>query len=467
MSGGLAATDLIEKYPMLAFLRPRRPATPSTAAPPPGAAAPIGFDPAALVQRLAEQASTIGCDAAQARGATEDTQRLVERQVLALADLDTELGQVQQAQQAIGDATAGSLDAVAHARQVAQQVAAEVAGIVTVLHQVSTAAADIGQIALQTRLVAFNATVEASRAGTAGRGFGVVADAVKDLAGRVETSSRTIMGTLAQLDARIEGFSQEIRLDADHAPTRGIHLAFAQVEAGVERINAAACSSRETVGRAAGQTRALGSEMQAAMASLNAALGCSDRFLTLSEGLIDELAGCGAETVDTPYIRAVQAAAGRVAQAFEQALAEGRIGLADLFDTQHRPIANTRPAQHVARHTALADELLPAIQEPMLTFSDQVVYCIAADRSGYVATHNRKYCHPQRGDLAWDTAHSRYRRVFDDRTGLASARNERPFLLQTYRRDMGGGQYVLLKEAAAPIVVAGRHWGGLRLAYRF
>jgi methyl-accepting chemotaxis protein len=32
---------------------------------------------------------------------------------------------------------------------------------------------------------------------------------------------------------------------------------------------------------------------------------------------------------------------------------------------------------------------------------------------------------------------------------------------------MGGGQFVLLKEAAAPIAVNGRHWGGLRLAYKF
>ena len=28
-----------------------------------------------------------------------------------------------------------------------------------------------------------------------------------------------------------------------------------------------------------------------------------------------------------------------------------------------------------------------------------------------------------------------------------------------------GGKFVLLKEASAPIVVAGRHWGGLRLAF--
>jgi len=107
------------------------------------------------------------------------------------------------------------------------------------------------------------------------------------------------------------------------------------------------------------------------------------------------------------------------------------------------------------------------VQERMLTISDKVVFCIAADRNGYIATHNRKYNQPQRGDLAWDSANSRYRRIFNDRTGLASARNERPFLLQTYRRDMGGGNFVVMKEAAAPITVNGRHWGGVRLAFRF
>ena len=69
--------------------------------------------------------------------------------------------------------------------------------------------------------------------------------------------------------------------------------------------------------------------------------------------------------------------------------------------------------------------------------------------------------------MVWNTANSRWRRIFNDRTGLASARNERPFLLQTYRRDMGGGNFIIMKEAAAPIVVNGRHWGGLRLAFQF
>ncbi|MEY8875022.1 MAG: methyl-accepting chemotaxis protein [Leptothrix sp. (in: b-proteobacteria)] len=420
-----------------------------------------------LVQRLAGQVSSIGRDAAQTRGVIEDTQKVVFQQVEALTALSDQLGQVQQAQTAIGQATDASLDAIAHARGVAQQVASEVAEIVSTLKQVSAAASDITQIALQTRLVAFNASVEATRAGESGRGFGVVASAVKDLAGRVEVSSKTIMGTLAQLDQRIEAFSQDIRIEPGQTPQRGIHLAFAQVEAGVERINAAAAASRSTCEVVNGRTQDLGVEMQTAMINLDAAMGCSDRFLTLSERLIDELAGSGATTEDTPYIEAAQDVAQRVAAAFEQALATGQISTSDLFDEHYQPIAKTRPPQHLARHCALTDRLLPAIQEPMLGFSDKVVYCLAADRNGYVATHNRQYCVPQRGDLSWDTAHSRYRRLFTDRTSLASVRNQRPFLLQTYRRDMGGGQYVLMKEASAPIVVNGRHWGGVRLAYKF
>ena len=131
------------------------------------------------------------------------------------------------------------------------------------------------------------------------------------------------------------------------------------------------------------------------------------------------------------------------------------------------PSPRTDPAQFTTGFVALADQLFPAVQERVLKLNPKVVFCIAVDRNGYVATHNRQYNNPQRGDLAWDSANSRYRRIFNDRTGLASARNQRPFLLQTYRRDMGGGHFMVMKEAAAPIFVGGRHWGGVRLAFKF
>lgn len=131
------------------------------------------------------------------------------------------------------------------------------------------------------------------------------------------------------------------------------------------------------------------------------------------------------------------------------------------------PIPGTDPQQVMTRFTAFTDEVLPDIQERMLELSDKVVFCAAVDRNGYLPTHNRKFSKPQGKDPVWNAANCRNRRIFNDRTGLAAGRNTRRFLLQTYRRDMGGGRYVLMKDLSAPIFVRGRHWGGLRLAYKF
>ena len=99
--------------------------------------------------------------------------------------------------------------------------------------------------------------------------------------------------------------------------------------------------------------------------------------------------------------------------------------------------------------------------------SDQVVFCAAVDTRGYLPTHNRKFSQPQRrGDVAFNTANSRNRRIFDDRVGLAAGLNTAEFLLQAYRRDMGNGTFAMMKDVSAPIYVAGKHWGDLRLAYR-
>src|SRR5262249_47952632 len=54
------------------------------------------------------------------------------------------------------------------------------------------------------------------------------------------------------------------------------------------------------------------------------------------------------------------------------------------------------------------------------------------------------------------------RRIFDDRAGLAAARNVRPYLIQIYARDMGNGVTVVMREIDAPIRVFGKHWGGFR-----
>ena len=89
------------------------------------------------------------------------------------------------------------------------------------------------------------------------------------------------------------------------------------------------------------------------------------------------------------------------------------------------------------------------------------------DSNGYLPVHNRIYSHPQRpGDVTWNTANSRNRRIFNDPAGLAAGRNQRAYLIQSYARDMGNGNMVMMREIDVPIRVKGRHWGGFRTAYK-
>jgi methyl-accepting chemotaxis protein len=431
-----------------------------------------------LAEKLERDTSGLGCEAAQLRGTLEDATAVANHQTETLAGLVAKLHDIVRSQDQIHQETVGGLNSMQLARESVAHVGREVIGVVDTLQQVSDAARQITQVALQTRLVAFNASVEAKRAGAAGAGFSVVADAVKDLSTQVESISKAIMGTVGHLDQRIHALAKDLSdpgqqegastSPGSHNHTPSFHQALQGVEQGVQRISKAAEASRELTQGINAQVSLMEGEVRQARQELGAAFKRSDAVLNVSERLMEMIASSGVETSDTPYIQLVQQVAGQIAAALEDALRSRRITMAQLFDEQYTPISGTQPQQHGTKFNALTDELLPPIQEATLKALPDIVFCISADRNGYISTHNKVYCHPQRpGDVVWNTANSRWRRIFNDRTGLASARSERPFLLQTYRRDMGGGKFVLLKEAAAPITVAGRHWGGLRLAYRF
>jgi methyl-accepting chemotaxis protein len=152
---------------------------------------------------------------------------------------------------------------------------------------------------------------------------------------------------------------------------------------------------------------------------------------------------------------------------FENAVASGAISIDDMFDADYVEISGTHPVQYCTRILDWADRTLPAFQEAFLAKDPRMVFCVMIDRNGYLPVHNKIYSHPQRaGDLAWNTANSRNRRIFNDTAGLAAGRNQRPYLIQSYARDMGNGNTVMMREIDVPVRVRGRHWGGFRTAYK-
>lgn len=205
-----------------------------------------------VVKRLSKSISNVGKDAAEVRGALEDTQRVVEAQGQAMQALSRQLGEIGQAQAAMATATAQSAAAMQRARNALGVVGGEVVGMATTLSQVSNAAAEITKISLQTRLVAFNAAVEAKHAGEAGRGFAVVAQEVRALAQRSADAAK-------EIKSLIQSSSQAV--------ARGVDLVGATGAALNEIVDEV-----EDVARRVEDIAAAAAEQSASLAEVNRAL---------------------------------------------------------------------------------------------------------------------------------------------------------------------------------------------------
>ncbi|MGO4524047.1 methyl-accepting chemotaxis protein [Microvirga sp. 2MCAF35] len=174
-----------------------------------------------------------------------------------------------------------------------------------------------------------------------------------------------------------------------------------------------------------------------------------------------------AEATYKPRILLAQETARQVKMLIEQAVSDGSVSREAVFDTDYKLLPGTEPAQYGTAYLSVFEQLLPSLLEKVLASDPAMAFCLAIDRNGYIPVHNRLYSQPQRaGDPVWNAANARNRRIFDDRAGITAARSTRPFVVQAYARDMGGGKVVMMQEVDAPIRILGRHWGGLRTAYR-
>jgi methyl-accepting chemotaxis protein len=353
-----------------------------------------------------------------------------------------------------------------------------VTNFAAVMEQVQQVSQGIETIAKTTNMLALNAAIEAERAGDAGRTFAVVAAEVKKLAQDTRGATDEIRRSIGSLAAEASGLVSEIQSGVEQSGRAEAQFeTITDALADATHLVALLDDQSDRIAQSSAMVHANGGKVREAVESVAASVrqnsdmlaGTRDSIVGMertSNRLFGSVIAAGISPRDTEIVELAAGFRDEFVAMAELAIANGRLTMAQLFDQDYQLIAGSRPERFRTSLTDWADANWQPLFDRILNANARIKMSSAADMNGFLPTHVSDRSRAPTGDLVHDTQFCRNGRKILEHDDKLAKQSNAPFFMCVYRQEGDGTNYVVVRNVYTPVVIQGRRWGDLEVAYQ-
>jgi methyl-accepting chemotaxis protein len=183
--------------------------------------------------------------------------------------------------------------------------------------------------------------------------------------------------------------------------------------------------------------------------------------------MFDNIVKAGLSPADSLMVERAQAAAVEVAGLTETALEKGGLAEGELFDRDYREIPGSDPKRFANRLMPWAARHWSPVLDGVAASDEQIMAAACTDMNGHLAAHLSEFSREPTGDRTHDTQFCRNGRIILAAIDRKAKQSQEPYMMAVYRQEGDGRSYRVVRSVYVPLMIGGRRWGDLELAYSF